>query len=83
MCITAQLIEARSGSVSYGRYAGHQYSRKFCTPKEILRDIDFVDYWHRRGKWGGFVRSVGDDEFEAIGPAQVRRSPSIAPAATA
>ena len=35
--------------------------------KTLLRDQGLVDYWRSSGKWGDFVRPVGDDDFEIIG----------------
>ncbi len=35
--------------------------------KRILRDLGLVNYWRQTGKWGDFVRPVGDDDFEVIG----------------
>ncbi len=34
--------------------------------KEMLRELGLVDYWRETGKWGDFVRPVGDDDFEVI-----------------
>ncbi len=34
--------------------------------KEILRDLGLVDYWRQSGKWGDFVRPLGEDDFEVI-----------------
>ena len=35
--------------------------------KGLLRELGLVDYWRQTGKWGDFVRPVGDDDFEVIG----------------
>ncbi|HSG33229.1 MAG TPA: TIR domain-containing protein [Sphingomonadaceae bacterium] len=36
--------------------------------KDILRDMGLYDYWRKTGKWGDFVRPVGDDDFEVVFP---------------
>ena len=35
--------------------------------KELLREVGLVDYWRQTGKWGDFVRPVGDEDFEVTG----------------
>jgi TolB-like protein len=35
--------------------------------KDVLRDMGLADYWRASGKWGDFVRRLGDDDFEVIG----------------
>lgn len=36
--------------------------------KDILRDMKLVEYWQKTGKWGDFVRPVGDGDFEILTP---------------
>jgi hypothetical protein len=31
-----------------------------------VRDLGFVDYWRKTGKWSDFARPKGDDDFEII-----------------
>jgi adenylate cyclase len=35
--------------------------------KGLLRELGLVDYWRQTGRWGDFVRPVGDDDFEVTG----------------
>ncbi len=32
--------------------------------KDLLRDLQIVDYWRATGRWGDFARPVGAEEFE-------------------
>ncbi|MBN1833062.1 MAG: tetratricopeptide repeat protein [Deltaproteobacteria bacterium] len=32
--------------------------------KNLVRDLEMVDYWRTSGKWGDFCRPVGEDDFE-------------------
>ncbi|MFZ1988524.1 MAG: TIR domain-containing protein [Alphaproteobacteria bacterium] len=34
--------------------------------KAIVRDIGLADHWRATGKWGDFVRPLGDNDFEII-----------------
>ena len=42
-------------------------ARKDPRFKAIVRDLGLYDYWRKSGKWGDFVRPLGDDDFEIIG----------------
>ena len=35
--------------------------------KDILRELGLYAYWRKTGRWGDFVRPLGDDDFEVIG----------------
>jgi len=35
--------------------------------KDLVRDLGLYDYWRASGRWGDFVRPVGEDDFEVIG----------------
>jgi hypothetical protein len=41
--------------------------RRLPAFKDLLCELGLVDYWRQTGKWGDFVRPVGDDDFEVIG----------------
>ena len=34
--------------------------------KAIVRDLGFVDFWRKTGRWSDFCRAVGDDDFECF-----------------
>jgi TolB-like protein len=35
--------------------------------KDVLEAIGLPDYWRATGKWGDFVRPLGEDDFEVLG----------------
>jgi TolB-like protein len=40
--------------------------RKDSRFKDLLRDLQIVDYWRSTGKWGDFVRATGSLDFEVL-----------------
>jgi hypothetical protein len=34
--------------------------------KQILRDLGLYEYWRATGRWGDFMRPIGDDDFEIV-----------------
>jgi TolB-like protein len=42
-------------------------ARKDARFKVIVRDLGLYEYWRKSGKWGDFVRPLGDDDFEIVG----------------
>jgi adenylate cyclase len=41
-------------------------ARKSADFKQLVRDIGLYDYWRTSGRWGDFVRSTGDNDFEVV-----------------
>ena len=44
----------------------HAKMRQLPEFKDLLRQLGLLDYWRETGKWGDYVRPVGDDDFECI-----------------
>jgi len=44
----------------------HRNMRHLPGFKDLLRELKLVDYWRATGKWGDYVRPVGEDDFECI-----------------
>ncbi|QPD00377.1 hypothetical protein IRL76_03910 [Qipengyuania soli] len=62
------LVEQRHGfGVIHLWFPIYRELRKSPRFKQILVDIGLVDFWRKSGRWGDFVRPLGDDDFELIG----------------
>ena len=45
----------------------HRKMRQLPDFKDLVRKMGLVDYWRETGKWGDYVRPLGDDDFEISG----------------
>jgi TolB-like protein len=59
-------VDMRGLSVSVLWWPDLAGARRLPHFKDLVRDLGFVDYWRKTGKWSDFARPKGDDDFEII-----------------